>query len=583
MKKAKQYFQLLLKTYKLFFKSAPALSIIVFVIAPIQALLTMLSIWASQRVIDSLAAKQNFWLDIELWIVATILVQILPSVATSMQGMLTDKLTGFLNLELMKKSKKLNSLSIFDDADYFDVVTLLQEDASWRPVNLIVFGISVLQSLLTVVFALGYLARFNWLIAVALIAVMIPQSLLYYRIQQEAFETMVERSKNSRFLHYYSGLLLDRVDAKEVLLFNMFDSIINKYMKLFNSTHKTVNKVRQKQLAISSLFLAIAAAVTGLGFIWFSTNVAKGNLPIGVLVVYISIIGYISTSMARLVEDSSLLYDSLLWIEKYFKFMDYQDHFLLGNNSFPKDFQVLEVKNVSFTYPFSDVEVLHDVNFEVKRGEKIAVVGMNGSGKTTLVKLLMRYYDPTSGKIQYDHSDSTKIALQEYRDNISATFQDFSKFKLTLAENVTAGKPVDRTKVKESLLKAGLSEATIDQIGLDTILSKDFKNGIDLSGGQWQKIALARDIYSQGNIEFLDEPTAALDPVSEAEIYKNFIEHNKAKTIFFITHRLSAVKYADKVLLLSNGTVSGFDTHEELLKSNSEYQKMYQLQKEAYL
>lgn len=187
MKKAKQYFQLLLKTYKLFFKSAPALSIIVFIIAPIQALLTMLSIWASQRVIDSLAAKQNFWLDIELWIVATILVQILPSVATSMQGMLTDKLTGFLNLELMKKSKKLNSLSIFDDADYFDVVTLLQEDVSWRPVNLIVFGISVLQSLLTVVFALGYLARFNWLIAVALIAVMIPQSLLYYRIQQEAF------------------------------------------------------------------------------------------------------------------------------------------------------------------------------------------------------------------------------------------------------------------------------------------------------------------------------------------------------------------------------------------------------------
>lgn len=238
----------------------------------------------------------------------------------------------------------------------------------------------------------------------------------------------------------------------------------------------------------------MSALVTGIGFAWFSSNVAKGTLQIGVLVVYISIVGYVSTSMARLVEDSSLLYDSLLWIEKYYKSMAYQDNFQLGMDNFPENYQVLQVNNLSFTYPFSDAEVLHNISFKVNRGEKIAIVGMSGSGKSTLVKLLMRYYDPTSGNIQFNQTDLRKINLQDYRNNLSATFQDYSKFKLTLAENVTAARRIDFNKVKENLKKAGLSDDFVDRVGFDTILSKDFKNGVDLSGGQWQKIALARDI-----------------------------------------------------------------------------------------
>lgn len=238
----------------------------------------------------------------------------------------------------------------------------------------------------------------------------------------------------------------------------------------------------------------MSALVTGIGFVWFSSNVAKGTLQIGVLVVYISIVGYVSTSMARLVEDSSLLYDSLLWIEKYYKFMAYQDNFQLGMDNFPENYQVLQVNNLSFTYPFSDAEVLHNISFKVNRGEKIAIVGMSGSEKSTLVKLLMRYYDPTSGNIQFNQTDLRKINLQDYRNNLSATFQDYSKFKLTLAENVTVARRIDFNKVKENLKKASLSDDFVDRVGFDTILSKDFKNGADLSGGQWQKIALARDI-----------------------------------------------------------------------------------------
>lgn len=584
MKKAHQYLHLLLKTYSLFFKSAPDVAIPLLFLIPMQTLVPLAAIAAGQGVIDNVSSNENFTVNLIIWITATLLSQFFPSLATSLQGVLTDKLTGFVNTSLMKKSQSLQSLEVFDDSTYFDDLQMLRDDASWRPVNLIVFGISVIQSSLTLVFMLGYLAKYNWILALLILAVMIPQSITYYRIQQESFETMVERSKNARYLHYYSGLLLDRKDAKEVRLFNMFPEIIEKYVNMFNETKKDVNRIRRKQLLASSSFLILVIAVFGYGFYWFANETVSGMLKVGVLLMYISVISYVSSSMARLVEDSSLLYDSLLWIKKYFNFLDYKDRFTAGSSNFPADYTELKVEHVSFTYPFSDAEVLHDVSFAVKKGEKIAVVGENGCGKSTLVKLLMRYYDPSAGQIKLDQTNIKDLAITDYHKHLSATFQDFSKFKLSLGENVSAAKAYDETDVKAALTKAGVDNLLTDKgLALNRPLAKDFAGGTDLSGGQWQKVALARDLYANGEIEFLDEPTAALDARSEAEIYQRFLQTNQGKTIFFVTHRLSAVKFADRVLFLAQGKVAGFDTHEQLMQQNSAYREMYNLQKDAYL
>ena len=539
---------------------------------------------AGQKVIDQVTNHSPFMEMIIVWIVATAFQQFLPSLSTMVQGVLTDKLTGFINISLMKKSTDLQSISIFDDSKYFDDLQMLRDDASWRPVNLIVFGVSVLQSFLTLIFMLIYLARYNWWLALLLLVVMVPQSISYYRIQQQSFETMVERSKNARYLHYYSGLLLDRRDAKEVRLFNMFPKIIEKYINLFEQTKKDVNQIRKKQLATSSLFVVLTVGVFGYGFYWFTNSVRTGALEVGVLLMFVSVIGYISTSMARVVEDSSLLYDSLLWVEKYFKFLEYQDNFKNGSRNFPDDFDDINVKNLSFTYPFSDAEILHNVSFSGKSGEKVAIVGENGSGKSTLVKLLMRFYDPTNGKISVDNYDLKDFNIFDLHKNLSATFQDFSRFKLTLKENVITGYSFNKGRVNNVLKAAGLGDLLAnDHLNLNTMLAKDFENGTDLSGGQWQKIALARDLYANGKIEFLDEPTAALDAKSESEIYQRFLKENDKKTIFFVTHRLSAVRFADKVLFLDGGKVSGFDTHTNLLQTNPKYKEMYDLQKNAYL
>lgn len=582
--KLNQYFKELTKTYYLFFKSAPLVATCVLLLAPLQAVIPLLTVTAGQKVIDQVTNHSPFMEMIIVWIVATAFQQFLPSLSTMVQGVLTDKLTGFINISLMKKSADLQSISIFDDSKYFDDLQMLRDDASWRPVNLIVFGVSVLQSFLTLAFMLIYLARYNWWLALLLLIVMVPQSISYYRIQQQSFETMVERSKNARYLHYYSGLLLDRRDAKEVRLFNMFPKIIEKYISLFEQTKKDVNQIRKKQLATSSLFVVLTVGVFGYGFYWFTNSVRIGALEVGVLLMFVSVIGYISTSMARVVEDSSLLYDSLLWIEKYFNFLEYQDNFENGTKNFPDDFENLSVKNLSFTYPFSNAEILHNVSFSVKSGEKIAIVGENGSGKSTLVKLLMLFYDPTNGKISVDNYDLKDFNIFDLHKNLSATFQDFSRFKLTLKENVITGYSFNKDRVNNVLKASGLGDLLAnDHLNLNTTLAKDFKNGTDLSGGQWQKVALARDLYADGKIEFLDEPTAALDAKSEAEIYQRFLKENDNKTIFFVTHRLSAVRFADKVLFLDGGKVSGFDTHTNLLQINPKYKEMYDLQKNAYL
>lgn len=581
LQKLNQYFKELTRTYHLFFKSAPLVATCVLLLAPLQAVIPLLAVAAGQKVIDQVTNHSPFMEMIIVWIVATTFQQFLPSLSTMVQGVLTDKLTGFINISLMKKSADLQSISIFDDSKYFDDLQMLRD---WRPVNLIVYGVSILQSFLTLAFMLIYLAQYNWWLALLLLVVMVPQSISYYRIQQQSFETMVERSKNARYLHYYSGLLLDRRDAKEVRLFNMFPKIIEKYINLFEQTKKDVNQIRKKQLATSSLFVVLTVGVFGYGFYWFTNSVRTGALEVGVLLMFVSVIGYISTSMARVVEDSSLLYDSLLWVEKYFKFLEYQDDFKNGNQNFPDDFDDINIKNLSFTYPFSDAEILHNVSFSVKSGEKVAIVGENGSGKSTLVKLLMRFYDPTNGKISVDNYDLKDFNIFDLHKNLSATFQDFSRFKLTLKENVITGYSFNKGRVNNVLKAAGLGDLLAnDRLNLNTMLAKDFENGTDLSGGQWQKIALARDLYANGKIEFLDEPTAALDAKSESEIYQRFLKENDRKTIFFVTHRLSAVRFADKVLFLDGGKVSGFDTHTNLLHTNPKYKEMYDLQKDAYL
>ena len=579
MTRVYDYFKLLFQTYKIFFKATLLISVVAVALTKIEALAPVLGVQAGQRLVDQLSAQQPYGYFFCLWTLATVLSQVLPVVGTNFQGMLTDKLTGFIKLSLMRKSQQLNSLELFDDSDFFDDLEVLNEGASWRPVNLIVFGVAILREVVTISGMFWLLGKYNVWLALLLLGVLVPQTLVSYRIQQEAFETMVTRSKYARKLNYLSSLLLARDDAKEVRLFDMFSAVITRYLKLFNLSQKNVDQIRRKQMFLALVFLSMTVAVSAGGFWWFIGQVQQKLLGIGVLLMYISVIAYLVEGMTRLVEDSSLLYDSLLWVKKYQRFLEFKEKQTDGTLEFKGDFKKLKLEHVSFTYPFSKVEVLHDLNLEFNAGEKIAIVGENGSGKSTLVKLLLRYYDPSKGQILLDETPLSMYQCASYRKYLSAAFQDFSRFKLSVAANISALKKGPISKIKACLARVGLTTLEAD---LQQNLSKEFDHGTELSGGQWQKIALARCLYKDSSLCFLDEPTSALDARSEQQMYQEFLAADTGQTILFVTHRMSAVHLADRVLFLKNGTIAGFAPHAQLLRTDQTYRELYQLQKDAY-
>ena len=281
-----------------------------------------------------------------------------------------------------------------------------------------------------------------------------------------------------------------------------------------------------------------------------------------------------------------------------FEFLDIPNNMYQGSLTVEKrrdrKYEV-EFKNVSFKYPGCDVYALQNVNIKFKIGEKLAVVGMNGSGKTTFIKLLCRLYDPTEGEILLNGIDIRKYNYREYMMIFSVVFQDFKLFSLTLGENVAAQVDYDRKKAARALMDSGFQESSFtDNLqnafplmtdGLDTYLYKDYNNtGVSISGGEAQKIAIARALYKDAPFIILDEPTASLDPLSEAEIYEKFNQITGDKTAVYISHRLSSCKFCDKIAVFHQGSIIQTGTHQELLADESgKYQELWMAQAQYYV
>lgn len=248
------------------------------------------------------------------------------------------------------------------------------------------------------------------------------------------------------------------------------------------------------------------------------------------------------------------------------------------------DFESLEFRNVSFSYPGSDRLILDDISFNIKRGEKISIVGVNNAGKSTIVKLIARFFDIKEGEILYNGENIKEIDKKSLYDKISAVLQDFSIMPFTIKENILANKAYDKEKIDKILQEISLDEKVADlAYGLDTYINEDiYENATDLSLGQKQKLAIARCLYQNPDLIILDEPTASLDPLAEAKIYEQFNQMTSGKTAIFISHRMSSTRFTDKVLVLDEGKIKAFDSHENLMKTENIYSRLYKSQAKYY-
>ncbi len=580
----KTYLALYVKSILYLWKTSPFNVLILIVTIPIQALLPSLSLYIANILINRMnnLSQQLLFLLLGVWGVAFLLNNIFTPLTTMIQGKLTDDLTYTLNCDIMKKSEEIQTIDYFEDNNFYNDIQLLSSEASWRPVNLLVFGTSIISNAILFISMLVIFASFHPVIALLMLLVLVPQGMISYSLQQQAFEVLVSNSEESRKLEYYSQVLLSSEAIKDVRLYNLYNFFMKKYTQSFSSIKRNIQKTRLKKFNSSVIFLILTALLSVGSFIYIIYSIKVGQLGIGAIMLFSSSIVYAINSMSRLIEDSSLLYDTLLYMEKFFKFIALPSESKSATVAVPSSIEKIDFVDVSFKYPTNENYALRNISFSVNKGEKIAIVGENGAGKTTLIKLLTRFYNIEEGELLINNISISNFDPEKFRENVSAIFQDFSKFDLTLRENVGISN-IQEINADDQILKAledsGFECSLSD---LNTILGKKFDHSRDLSGGQWQKVALARAFFSHSPILILDEPTAALDARTEYELFEKFLKLTEGKTVFFITHRLSSVRQADKILLLRNGRIEGFDKHDSLMRTNKYYEELYTMQSSLY-
>ncbi|MCL2159326.1 MAG: ABC transporter ATP-binding protein/permease [Oscillospiraceae bacterium] len=414
---------------------------------------------------------------------------------------------------------------------------------------------------------------------------------LVFKTQKNDFEFQNDKVEEDRKIGYLYDVMTGYKFAKEIRINNAENYVANKYFGILQTQINKLKALYTKSIKINLISVAITIAQTAMMYCYFSYQVYSKDITIAQYTVLLSATTLLTSLLLG-------FFDSIARLGKVFKSLDFYHEYknlmetqsdIAASNKFEEkeiDFSnaTIRFENVSFTYPKTDKTILKNINFEIKKGEKIGMVGLNGSGKTTFVKLLVRIYDPTSGRITINDIDIKTIPHRQYVKHIGIVLQDFMLFAYSVKENVVLDTEYDEPRFVSSIEKSGLKDK-IESLkhNIDTSVYKTLDNeGVEFSGGEGQKLALARAIYKDAEMLILDEPTSALDPNAEYELFSRLNDISENKATIFISHQLSSTKFCDKIIVLSNGEITECGSHDELMKQNGFYADLFFAQAQYY-
>lgn len=571
---------------KQLFAAAPLEMCLLFFFVFLQGLIPAASLYAIQGIIQWVSFSVHFpFVWISLWGGLLLIDIVLSPVVAIVRLRLNERVLSFCNLLLMQKANSIQGLDQFENPKLYDEIQFLKNEASKRPLNLVYVLTGFAKEGIALLSVLAVLSTLGWWIPLAMLLANIPHALSTLWFERQSWDQMLFRSPESRKLAWIASLTLDDRVAKEVRLFGFGDFIVRQYKELAQGMQESLSKERWKKSA-TSVFLSSLTVLSNLAIICAVLMEAKSRtLQIGGLVIVIQALVMTQSQLAGCISYLGMTTPILLFFGKLRTFLTASLCTIAESSSqaLPVFNHEINFENISFTYP-DGREALSHVSFKIRKGEKIALVGQNGAGKSTLVKLMLRFYDPSEGIITVDGQDLKTLDVQAWRASISGVFQDFGRYHFTIGENIALGDVgASQERLSHAAKKGGFSPVLQrSPNGFDTPLGKEF-GGSALSGGEWQKLAMARAFLRESTILILDEPTAALDPESELEIFKRFADTAQGKTALLITHRLGSVKMADRILVFKEGRLIEDGSHHNLLDAQSEYATLFMHQAQQYM
>lgn len=484
-----------------------------------------------------------------------------------------------LNYKIMNKCIKL-SLKDFEDSETYDKLQRVQSETSYRPYQVFLSILNLITSMVTLFSSVSIII--NWKPWVLLILVLIPItfSVYFFKIGQREFNINWERATDKRKSWYLSYLVTRDNTFKEIKSYGIGQYVLNKFDSINSKFVKQDIKLFKRRSIFTFIFEFVQQACTSIILFIIIYSALIGEILIGNVVGFINALNLIQNNCKEILNTVYTLYENNLYISQLFQFLDLEEeNFNIENKELKNisDIETLDIKNLTFKYPNSPNVVLNNINLNIKKGERVAIVGANGSGKSTLVKLISKLYEVKENSILYNGISLNNYNEAQLKNCIAVLFQDFTKYEMTVRENVGFGN-IESIDNDENMKKA-LDKASATFISnLDEQLGLWFQDGRQLSGGQWQKIAIARTFFRDASLYILDEPSSALDPIAEKEVIDMFLKMTEDKIGIFISHRLSTAMLADRIIVMNEGEIVGNGTHQELIKNNFVYKKMYELE-----
>lgn len=577
---------------KIVFQAAPGIATKLVICNILLGLIVSLNVYLWKYFVDSATISLNsgnlkppaFWL-ITLAL-CTLFVNYFTKLSTYYREIAQEYMNCKVANIVMGKIDELD-LSYFDDPKTYDSIEKVSNESVARCISILVMLVTLLRYITTFIGILVVIISLSGSIAIFMCVTMIPIFYVSISIAFRQYQIYSNRVQNLRLADYLKELSLKYENIKELKIYQAIVYLKNKMIEIYTGYIKE-DKVYKKRFLRELTLTDILQYIFSTGikvFTVFKSIVEKRT--IGDLTMYISALDNMENSIRIILDSVASLYSDNLYMENLIALTKMESNMKdVGKRVLTEEFEVIEFKNVSFKYPNTEKYVLKDINIKFEKKKSYALVGLNGSGKTTFVKLLMRLYDPQKGEVLIDGINIKEFTIQSLHENIGVIFQDFIRYPLTVKENINIGVKEKEDNLKSIIEAAKISGADefINNLPLkyESMLQKEWDNGSELSVGQWQKIAIARAILKDSSILILDEPSSALDPKSEYEMFQKMKNLMIGKMSIMITHRFSNVRIVDEIFVMKDGEIVEFGTHENLMKKEGEYFKLYNIQAKYY-